>query len=160
MGSEEELSNIRQRITRGDPLITAKDLINIIRIAPTIPKFVSWDNVQWEIVELLAILAEDDEVRNFLLSCLLNASKTRSVILHSLSLLSSPESGATLARLAFKLIKEDNISDKEFIALASALGSSGGPEAIAALNAMREMTQLSKEVKKEIAIALTMLSNP
>jgi hypothetical protein len=159
LGSEEDVSKIRQKITRDHPLATAMDLLNIIRIAPTIPESVSWDDVRWEIVELLAMLAEDDQVRNFLLSSLLTSSKARSVILDSLALLSSPESGPTLARLASRLSKEDNISDEEFIALASALGSSGGPEALMALNDMHQMSELSKEVKKEINIALTMLRN-
>lgn len=159
LGSEEDVSKIRHKITRGHPLTTAIDLINIIRIAPTVPKFVSWDDVEWEIVELLGMLAEDDEVRNFLLSSLFTSSKARSVILNSLALLFSPQLGPTLARLAFELSNEDNVSDKELIALASALGSSGGPEALSALNAMREMTQFSKKVKNEINIALSMLKN-
>lgn len=159
LGSEEDKSNVRQKIASGDLLNTTKDLVNIIQIAPDLPTFVNWDHIEWEIVELLAMVSENEDVRNFLLRSLFTNSKTRSVILESLSLLSSPESGPALACLAFRLFKEDNISDKELISLASALGSSGGPEALVALNTMHEMVQLSEEVKKEINIALEMFKN-
>lgn len=158
--SREQTDRLRREVVAGDPVDAARRILAVMADRPALPGRapVTWQDVEGEAAEVLSELGEHAEVRALLTRSVRDPA-VRLVAIRALANLAAPDTAAALAALAADEVHEPVLTEEELVYLASALGSVGGDEARAAVEALSRGAWPAA-VTRELEIALQTLGPP
>ena len=158
LGTEEARERLRSELIQGEPVTIATAILDAVSACPELPVTVAREDFEFTASELLAEIGDSPKVAAALTQRLAQPG-LRVVILDALALLAARSAAPALAALARAQVPHASLNPRELVRLASALGSVGGAEALAAVELLRAHGGWPPEVVRELEIALESLGD-
>jgi hypothetical protein len=152
MRTDEDDELERHKLLAGDPPVAAARILDALHLGP-LPAGVAITDLQAEAADLLSELAADPRVMVLLVDAI-GVTPTRTASLDAIAL-SGEQAAASPLAVVVRSGDYDRWSEREVIKLVSALGSVGGPQSRAAIDAISRRRAWSSAVERELQVART-----
>jgi HEAT repeat protein len=152
MGSIEAREARRREVASGAPDWLLDGLVSILTDRPDLPAPVSWDDVEFEIVDLLGAFPAQPDLLARLVP-LLDRPSARRTVIEALGPIGDPRAVKDLERM----YDRGQLDADELTRLAGSLGEIGGDAAAALLRRIAARNNLPPEARAEVDLALERL---